>query len=135
MTPFTQTTQSEKKAFAVSKFAEGCTWREVASAVGVHFTTIWRWGQADPDFALAIKEAGANADAEVEAVTFQNAIDSDPAHNTLRMFWLKSRMPHRYRENVGHDHSGGLKVIVEYADDNSYLAPAAPEPISDPEIE
>ena len=95
-----QTKRTEKKALAVAKFAEGCTYRETARAVRVHFATLWRWAQADPEFGAAIKKAGADADAEVEATTFGNATDPDPSHNVLRMFWLKSRMPSRYQRTL-----------------------------------
>ena len=92
--------QADKKAHAIAKFAEGCTWREVAEAVGVHFTTIWRWAQRDPEFGKAIREAGEDADAEVEAVTFRNACDPDPANNVLRMFWLKARLGYSDRVDI-----------------------------------
>lgn len=86
-----ETIETEKKPLVIAKFAEGMTWREVAAACGISVNSIWRWAESDPEFKKAIKAAGENADAEVEAVTYQNACDPDPAHNVLRMFWLKSR--------------------------------------------
>ncbi len=100
MTPVTQEKQAEKKARAIAKFREGCTWREVAAAIDVNFTTIWRWGQKDPEFAKAVRDAGSDADDEVESVTFQNAVNPDPAHNVLRMFWLKSRKGYTDRQDI-----------------------------------
>lgn len=93
-------TLQDKKRRAIDKFGEGCTWEEAATAAGVSRMTLWRWSQADPEFAKAIEDAKSGPDAEVEAVTFANATDPDPAHNTLRMFWLKSRMPQRYKDRV-----------------------------------
>lgn len=90
----------DKKRKALEAFAQGCTWAEAASACDVSRMTLWRWGQADPAFAQAIKEAGADADIEVEAVTFANACDPDPAHNTLRMFWLNARRGYKQRSDV-----------------------------------
>ncbi len=90
--------QHDKKSRAVKLFKDGCTWEEVATGCKVNRTTLWRWAQTDDGFAKAIEEAKADPDLEVEAVTFHNACDPDPAHNTLRMFWLKSRMPKRYKE-------------------------------------
>jgi hypothetical protein len=92
--------QLDKKKLVIDKVREGCTWDEAAKAGGVHRVTIWRWTQADPEFAKAIEEAKAGPDAEVEAVTFANATDPDPANNTLRMFWLKSRKRAQYGEHA-----------------------------------
>ncbi len=91
---------THKKPDVIAAFAKGCSWREVAAATGLSLMTIWRWAQKDPEFARAIKEAGEDADSEVEAVTFSNACDPDPAHNTLRMFWLKSRKGYSDRLDV-----------------------------------
>jgi hypothetical protein len=92
--------QHDKKTRAIEKFREGCTWEEVANAVGVARTTLWRWSRTDEEFASAIKDAKADPDLEVEAVTFMNACDPDPAHNTLRMFWLNSRLGYKHRSDV-----------------------------------
>ncbi len=92
--------ETEKKPIVIAKFAEGMTWREVSAACGVSLSTIWRWAENDPAFKAAIRMAGENADSEVEAVTFLNACDPDPANNTLRMFWLKSRKGYRDRLDI-----------------------------------
>jgi hypothetical protein len=92
--------EQEKKTRAIEEFRKGCTWAEVAAAIGIGRTTLWRWSQADSDFAAAIEDAHAGPDDEVEAVTFAQATDPDPANNTLRMFWLKSRRPAVYKERV-----------------------------------
>jgi len=84
----------------LAAFAEGLTWDQAAERVGVGKTTLWRWCQADPTLAAQANEARAQADDEVENVTFLNCLDPDPAHNTLRMFWLKSRRPDVYRETT-----------------------------------
>lgn len=90
----------EKKAEALGKFREGCTWAEVSMATGVSNRTLFRWASLDPEFSRQIKEAGSDADAEVEAVTYALAIDPDPAHNTLRMFWLNARKGYKQRSDV-----------------------------------
>lgn len=92
--------QTEKKAEIVEAFRRGLSWRECGLSCSIDPSTIWRWAKADPDFAAAIKEACAEPDDEVEAIAFANATDPDPAHNTLRMFWLKSRRPSVYRERL-----------------------------------
>jgi hypothetical protein len=103
--------QHDKKTRAIEHFRKGCTWEEVAAACGVGRTTLWRWAQTDHEFAAAIQEAKAGPDLDVEAVTFQNACDPDPAHNTLRMFWLKSRMPQTYKERYDVSTSGTPAVV------------------------
>ena len=112
--------QQQKKAHALELFRGGCTWAEAASGTGVNRTTLWRWSQVDPDFASAITEAKADPDIEVEAVTFQQACDPDPANNTLRMFWLKSRKPRTYidRQDITSDGKAigsGLSTGMEKA--------------------
>lgn len=83
--------KQDKKTRAIEHFKKGCTWQEVADACSVGRNTLWRWSKIDPAFAKAIEEAKCDPDHDVEAVTFANACDPDPAHNVLRMFWLKSR--------------------------------------------
>jgi hypothetical protein len=101
-----QTMDTDKKKAILDRFARGMTWHEVARSTGLSVATIWRWGRADPEFAAAIKQACIEPDRAVEAVTFANCLDPDPAHNTLRMFWLKSRVPHRYRERLDRTSAG-----------------------------
>ncbi len=103
----------EKKPLVIQKFSEGMTWREVAEACDLSLSTIWLWAENDPEFKAAIKAAGESADSEVEAVTFRNACDPDPANNTLRMFWLKSRKGYRDRLDVTTD--GGPLAYVDRA--------------------
>ena len=78
--------------------AQGMTWEQAAKRVGVNRRTLWRWCNADDELAEAAMQARDAADDMVEAVTFNNCLDADPAHNVLRMFWLKSRRPAVYRE-------------------------------------
>ena len=111
-------TVDEKKAKLVEAFGRGMTFLEAAQAVGVGTTTVRRWCDADPAFKAAVDDARDKSDDTVEAVTFANCCDPDPAHNTLRMFWLKSRRPEVYRDTV--------KQIVEDAR-KSYETANAPE--------
>ena len=85
------TINTDKKARAVELFNKGCSWREVAEGIPCALSTLWVWSKQDPEFNRAIRQAQADPDHQVEAVTFHNACDPDPAHNTLRIFWLKSR--------------------------------------------
>lgn len=121
-----QQMQHDKKTHAIEKFREGCTWEEVAKAIDVHRTTLWRWAQADVEFGEAIKEAGADPDLDVEAITYQNAVDPDPANNTLRMFWLKNRIPQKYKDRLDVTTRGGAKFETFDDQRDPDLPPPAP---------
>lgn len=84
----------------IAALAEGMTWEEAADRVGVSDRTLRRWCASDPGLAALAAKARDAADDMVEAVTFRNCLDPNPAHNTLRMFWLKSRRPRVYRDTV-----------------------------------
>jgi hypothetical protein len=92
--------RDEKKAQAIARFSEGFTWEETAKSIGVGVATLFRWASSDPEFKLAIDEAKADPDNEVEAVTYALACNPDPAHNTLRMFWLNSRKNYKVRSDI-----------------------------------
>ncbi len=128
-------TLQDKKTHAIARFKDGCTWEETAIAIGTSRMSLWRWAAADPEFKAAIEEAKADPDAEVEAVTFANACDPDPAHNTLRMFWLKSRMPKRYKERFDlTSDDRGIQPIFQRIDNNrdqSIFAPTSPNGVCD----
>lgn len=93
----------EKKRKAIDKFKEGFTWVETAQSLGIGVATLFRWASSDPEFRAAVDEAKSDPDGEVEAVTFANACNPDPAHNTLRMFWLNSRRGYKHRADVTSD--------------------------------
>lgn len=104
----------EKKARAVELFRAGATYDEAAAAAGVSSRTLYRWAEADPEFAELVEDARDRADDAVEAVVFRNCIDPDPAHNTLRMFWLKSRRRPVYGEQSRLEVSGPNGGPVEF---------------------
>jgi hypothetical protein len=102
----------------------GSTLEDAAKAVGVSSRQVRNWRTADPDLDAIVLDAMCFADDAVEAVTFKNCIDPDPAHNTLRMFWLKSRRPEIYREQAKDEGSPAPTVIVIHAPDRSRKAEA-----------
>lgn len=103
---------ADKKARLIEAFGRGLTWREACKEVDIAMSTLWRWTQLDPEFHRAMKDACAGPDHEVEAVTYQNAIDPDPAHNVLRMFWLKSRMPNKYKDRQEVSVDRAVPVVI-----------------------
>lgn len=90
----------ETRDAVIAAIESGCTMGEAAKTVGVNRTTLYRWMAADPEFADRVNAIRDDQDDQVEAVTLKNCLDPDPAHNTLRMFWLKCRRPERYRDTV-----------------------------------
>ncbi len=96
----------DKKATILEAFRNGSTVAEAARAAGIGSKTIYRWAAADPEFGAAVEEARDMADDAVEAVTHRNTLDPDPAHNTLRMFWLKSRRREVYGEKITQEITG-----------------------------
>jgi len=96
----------DKKAAILEAFRNGSTVAEAAAAAGIGSKTVYRWAAADPDFGAAVEEARDMADDRVEAVTYRNVMDPDPAHNTLRMFWLKNRRREVFGEKIAQEISG-----------------------------
>lgn len=119
--------KTDKKPDVLAAFAMGMSWREASEASGVAVSTIWRWAKDDPEFDAEIRAACADVDAEVEAVTFANCIDPDPAHNSLRMFWLKCRRPNVYQDRTAQQHSGEISVSHTYVEPGLPPAPRRAE--------
>ena len=97
----------------LAAFREGLTFEEAARRIGVSSRTIFRWCDRDPKLAEAVAEARCKADDQVESVAYRNCLDPDPAHNVLRMFWLKCRRSEVYRDtqSVGVSVDVTVKVI------------------------
>ena len=117
----------EKKAKALKVLTAGGTMYDAARAAGFSTKTLYNWAKADPEFAAAIDEARDKSDDQVELTTFGNCTDPDASHNVLRMFWLKCRRPETFQDKQQTEHSGGVKILVQYADD-VIRTPAAPPP-------
>jgi transposase-like protein len=125
---------AERKEAMIAALAEGATWEEAAERVGVSDRTLYRWCAADPDLAARAAKARDAADDMVEAITFRNCCDPDSAHNTLRMFWLKSRRREVYGEKLEQDYKGGITIRILHADDDRHrLAPPPSGSEEDPE--
>lgn len=90
--------KNSKRPLVIDALTKGMTMAEAALYACVSKRTIYRWCSLDPELASLVLKARENADDMVEAVTFQNALNPDPANNVLRMFWLKSRRRAVYGE-------------------------------------
>lgn len=111
---------------------QGATREEAVGLLGVTSRTVRRWCEADPEIAEAVADAASRADDAVEAVVYRNCLDPDPAHNTLRMFWLKSRRPEVYRDVQAQQHEGGVRITVAYEDRSPTPGPRADDPPAPP---
>lgn len=116
----------------------GATDPDLAEALGVNTTTIWRWASAHEDFCNALKVGKAQADDKVERSLYQKAIgytfDSEkvfqfqgeivraktvehvPPDTTACIFWLKNRRTAEWRDKVDHEHAGSMSLVVSSED-------------------
>ena len=119
----------------------GMTDAQMAVVIGKTEQTINNWKAAHPDFFESIKEAKAIADREVEASLFKRATgmtvkdmkfatyegeitDSKTYEKELApdttacIFWLKNRMPEKYRDTQHHEVGGSLGKLLDSIRDN-----------------
>jgi hypothetical protein len=67
-----------------------------AQAVGINKLTVYRWRDADPQFAEAMAEAMQDAKEIMENSVYEDALNGN---TLLKMFWLKRHDP-SYRDKV-----------------------------------
>ena len=129
---------------ATELIEQGLTDTELAEAFGISPDTIYAWQKQHPEFLQAIKKAKEKPDREVEAALFKRAVGYEvtemqgvlvvghdgrqtirvqkvirkhiPGDTTCIIFWLKNRMPDRWRDvqRVAHsfDSNDGLEGIT-----------------------
>ena len=120
----------DKKRVIVDGLGAGMTMGEAAQLAGISRSTLKRWVATDDAFAEEVSDARERVDDQVEAVTFRNCLDPDPAHNTLRIFWLKNRRREVYGEKA-RESDGPQEIVIRYERRDS-PARAAHEPDEDP---
>jgi hypothetical protein len=98
-----------------------------AAAAGIHRTTAYHWRETDGAFRMAWDAALDVATDSLEEEARRRAVSGS---DVLLIFLLKAHRPQKFRDNVSHEHSGGIVFRLEYADD--FTPPAAPEPAADP---
>ena len=68
---------------------------DFAEYIGISEPTIHAWKKKYPDFAKAVKEGKLNPDIKMEAALYKSGLDGS---NTAQIYWLKNRMPERWRD-------------------------------------
>lgn len=98
-------TQQKKDAF-IQAYAELGTITHAARQAGIARKTVYRWQQADEDFALAMHDCREQVTDTLEREAIRRATDGS---DTLLIFMLKANRPDKYRENVKIEHSGQIR--------------------------
>jgi hypothetical protein len=84
---------------------------KASEAAGIPRKTVYRWRNADPDFAAEWDEAWEQGADVLEDDLLERTKTSD----LLLIFALKGRRPARYRDNVRHEVDARISVTVEDA--------------------
>ncbi len=115
--------------------AEGATIKNIAERIGVSRSTFYKWRKDDPSLEEALSKGSAQANKEVEKSLFLRAVGYDyeeikyknvydpiarehrqveesrvkkhmPGDTTAMMFWLRNRVPEKYRYNTPRELNG-----------------------------
>jgi hypothetical protein len=118
---------------------KGVTNIDIAKSLGITESTFYEWNDKYPEFSLSLKKYKGLADIEVENALFKTAVGFDYDENkyervknnktgkysmqlvqktvkkvtgnaTAQIFYLKNRMPDRYRDKTIHEHSGKIEM-------------------------
>ena len=104
----------------------GLTDAQLADVLGCHRSTLYVWQERHAEFAAAIRNGKALADAEVSESLYKRArgyeaIEADgrtkhvPPDTVACIFWLKNRQPHLWRDKRDLEHSGSIGTSHEAA--------------------
>jgi hypothetical protein len=91
----------ENKRTFISWYRRKASIFHAAVATQVARSTIYKWIEDDPQFALAVEESFEDAVDVMETSTYEDALGSNgkPGNPLLKMFWLKAHR-HKYRDKV-----------------------------------
>ena len=98
--------------------ALGKTNTEIAAYFGVERTSIWRWERDHPEFKAALDEGRAIADGNVidslykRARGFEHSDKYYPPDTTACIFWLKNRLPDKWRDKQITEHEGNITILT-----------------------
>lgn len=120
--------------------AQGATDREIAEAIEVSETTLYRWKHEHPEFRESLKLGKEAADERVEQSLYRRAVGY--SHDSIKImqyegspvivpfvehvppdvgaaqFWLKNRKRDEWRDKQDIEHSGAMTVKIESTDAN-----------------
>lgn len=128
--------------------ADGATDTEMAKALGVHFTTLYRWRKEHEEFCKATEMGKELADQRVERALYQRSLgyshaavkifmpagadapvyaeytEHYPPDTTAASLWLRNRQPDKWRDKLDHELTGkdGAPLIPAV-----YVGTAAPK--------
>lgn len=74
---------------------DGLIDEQIAVNIGITPATLYVWKNKFPEISEALKKGKAVVDYEVENALLENALGGD---TTAQIFWLKNRMPSKWRE-------------------------------------
>lgn len=121
----------------------GATDRDLAEFFRVSEVTINAWKKKEPRFLKSLNEGKTAADAKVAESLYMRAlgyshravkifisrltgepiivpyVEHYPPDSTAAIFWLKNRRPQEWRDKQDVDHTGEVKLIVNYVDTGS----------------
>lgn len=123
--PATIATPEKKLAFAAALSATGIV-RRACEAVGIDYSTAYRWRESDEEFAALWEraamignevledEARRRAFEGVEEPVFHQGVAVDTVRkysDTLTIFLLKGAMPEKYRDRQDVNMSGKVSLV------------------------
>jgi transcriptional regulator with XRE-family HTH domain len=87
--------------------SKGCGFSDIADALGVNFTTLWKWRKDNPDIDKAFLDGYEASIVIVENALFKNATKGTakmPYGNvTAQIFFLCNRAPDRWKSSIKGD--------------------------------
>ena len=80
---------------------------QIAKNIGVNISTFYAWQKKHEEFSEVLKKSKEVADFEVENALYKSALEGN---TTAQIFWLKNRMPDKWRDKQDLEVSGDLSI-------------------------
>ena len=87
----------------------GATVAEAARCAGIHRSTVYRWREQDPEFAMAWDEARQKLVEDLEMEAYKRAIDGS---DRMLIFLLKAYKPDTYNEKTQQGRSSAIGLTL-----------------------
>ena len=85
----------------------GLSNEKIAKNIGVNISTFYAWQKKHEEFSEVLKKSKEVADFEVENALYKSALEGN---TTAQIFWLKNRMPDKWRDKQDLEVSGDLSI-------------------------